>query len=168
MMPQVYRATFYCNFSIFITQLSEWINILVMPMPAGYDPECGPGGATRGVSDKFGALTTALRLKGIDPQMLEAIWVRCIPTPLSVGLTLTSISRACVSVVAIPSEKSAVKPIPFYDFISCFAHPSNSCAFDQIVPNFMAMAGTKLAQYSAAGLPAPAVVPAASGDFPAA
>lgn len=41
-------------------------------------------------------------------------------------------------------------PITDYDFVASFAHPSDECAFEQLFPNYIAMAGSKFTEYAEA------------------
>ena len=153
-MPQVYRANFFGNFNHFMTRLNEWINLLVMPFPAGDQTAMAGKGDTA-------LLQLSSALKAAIPGFpdLACIYKGVRATPMSKGLALTALSRAMVTMVADSSVRAAVKPLPFFDFVASFAHPSDACAFDQLVPNYLAMAGSKISQYATALAPCAVVTP---------
>jgi hypothetical protein len=67
-------------------------------------------------------------------------------SPISVGVTLTQLNRIIVTSLAVPSIEAAVRPIPFFDYISSIPHPNTTCAFEQTIPNYLALIGSKVTQ----------------------
>lgn len=74
-----------------------------------------------------------------------------VPTPLSINLTMSQLSRALVSWIAVPSLEPCVVPVTFYDYIGSVPSPNSACAFEQTIPNYLGMIGHQIADYLQAG-----------------
>jgi hypothetical protein len=122
-LSQVYRATLFGNMTLVMTRMNELIGALTQLKPAGCtNPSLLPW--------PFNNLPLGLS--------------QAVPTPLSIGLALTQLSRTVVSAVAEPSISTAVRPITFYDFTASIPHPGSACAFEQTVPAYTAIIGSVL------------------------
>ena len=122
-LSQVYRACLFGNMEMLMTRMNEMIGALTQLKPAGAnDPTTLPF--------PFNTLPAELAL--------------AVPTPVSIGLTMTQISRTVVSAVAIPSMKCAVQPVTFYDYLASIPHPNSACCFEKTVPSYLKLFGSVL------------------------
>ncbi len=73
-----------------------------------------------------------------------------MPTPLSIGIAMSQISRFVVGAIAIPSMKCYIHPATYVDYLASIPHPNSACAFELTVPRFLALAGSVMNAYGEA------------------
>eukprot|EP00732_Lithocolla_globosa_P000017 Lithocolla_globosa_v1_NODE_3_length_14236_cov_22.745998.p6 type:complete len:256 gc:universal NODE_3_length_14236_cov_22.745998:4909-4142(-) len=97
------------------------------------------------------ALLTSYRPSGYNQGPLPAGLL--YPTPLSIGLTMAQLSRAIFSSVVLPSDDCSICPLPFLDFTSSLPKPNSVCAFEQMLPNYLGLIGSKVTEFAQAFTP---------------